>query len=149
MSGSKSKRYPVELRERAVRMAAEIGPEHESEWAAMSKVAQLLGVGTVETVRKWCRQAQVDAGGLDAVVAVGDLEPAMQAGLRDSEALRDLKGAGMSTSRFCRLIDMSERTWRRWQAKARAGPPVRRSPVSGTGRRCPQPRCGMSVRASR
>ena len=62
MSGSKSKRYPVELRERAVRMAAEIGPEHESEWAAMSKVAQLLGVGTVETARKWCRQAQVDAG---------------------------------------------------------------------------------------
>lgn len=29
--------------------------------------------------------------------------------------------AGMSTARFCRLIDMPERTWRRWQAKARAG----------------------------
>jgi putative transposase len=28
--------------------------------------------------------------------------------------------AGMSTARFCRLIDMPERTWRRWQAKARA-----------------------------
>lgn len=27
----------------------------------------------------------------------------------------------MSTTRFCRLIDMPERTWRRWQAKARAG----------------------------
>lgn len=27
----------------------------------------------------------------------------------------------MSTARFCRLIDMPERTWRRWQAKARAG----------------------------
>jgi putative transposase len=27
--------------------------------------------------------------------------------------------AGMSTARFCRLIDMPERTWRRWQAKAR------------------------------
>lgn len=27
--------------------------------------------------------------------------------------------AGMSTSRCCRLIDMPERTWRRWQAKAR------------------------------
>lgn len=62
MSGSTSKRYPAELRERAVRMVAEIGPEHDSEWAAMSKVAQLLGVGTVETVGKWCRQAQIDAG---------------------------------------------------------------------------------------
>jgi len=29
--------------------------------------------------------------------------------------------AGMSTTRFCELIDMPERTWRRWQAKARAG----------------------------
>ena len=27
--------------------------------------------------------------------------------------------AGMSTARFCALIDMPERTWRRWQAKAR------------------------------
>jgi hypothetical protein len=31
--------------------------------------------------------------------------------------------AGMSTARFCRLIDMPDRTWRRWQAKAGAGDP--------------------------
>jgi len=29
----------------------------------------------------------------------------------------------MSTSRFCQLIDMPERTWRRWQAKARTDRP--------------------------
>lgn len=29
--------------------------------------------------------------------------------------------AGMSTARFCRLFDMPERTWRRWQVRARAG----------------------------
>src|ERR1700739_1472159 len=34
----------------------------ESEWAAIREVARLLGVGTAETVRKWVRQAQVDAG---------------------------------------------------------------------------------------
>ncbi|HZK50033.1 MAG TPA: integrase core domain-containing protein [Actinomycetota bacterium] len=33
--------------------------------------------------------------------------------------------AGMSTARFCALIDMPERTWRRWQARARDGRPPR------------------------
>ena len=33
--------------------------------------------------------------------------------------------AGMSTTRFCALIDMPERTWRRWQATTRAGQPAR------------------------
>ena len=33
--------------------------------------------------------------------------------------------AGMSTSRFCRMIDMPERTWRRWQAYARDGHKVK------------------------
>jgi transposase len=50
------------LRERAVRMVAEISEQHESEWAAISEVARLLGVGCAETVRKWVRQAQVDGG---------------------------------------------------------------------------------------
>jgi len=62
MSGNTSKRYPPELKERAVRMVAEIRGEHESDWAAMVRVAELLGVTTAETVRKWCRQAEVDAG---------------------------------------------------------------------------------------
>ena len=52
MSGGSSRRYPPELRERAVRMVAEISDQHDSEWAAISEVARLLGVGTAETVRK-------------------------------------------------------------------------------------------------
>jgi transposase len=62
MAGGSSRRYPPELRERAVRMVAEISGQHDSEWSAISEVARLLGVGCAETVRKWVRQGQVDAG---------------------------------------------------------------------------------------
>jgi transposase len=54
--------YPRELRERAVRMVAEIRPNYEHEYAAITAVAAKLGIGTAETVRKWVRQAQIDAG---------------------------------------------------------------------------------------
>ncbi len=43
-------------------MVAEVKADHDSEWAAMAKVAELLGVGTPETVRKWVRQGEVDDG---------------------------------------------------------------------------------------
>ena len=45
-----------------MRMVAEIRAEHDSEWAAMARVSQLLGVGTPETVGKWVRRAEVDQG---------------------------------------------------------------------------------------
>jgi transposase len=54
--------YPPELRERAVRMVFEVAPNYDSQWAAINAVAQKLGVGTAETVRKWVRQYEVDAG---------------------------------------------------------------------------------------
>ncbi|BCJ69587.1 hypothetical protein GCM10009779_38840 [Polymorphospora rubra] len=54
--------YPQELRERAVRMVAEVRPNYESEWAAITAVASRLGIGTAETLRSWVRRAEVDAG---------------------------------------------------------------------------------------
>ena len=43
-------------------MVAEIRDQHESEWAAITQVSQLLGIGSAETVRKWTRQAEIDVG---------------------------------------------------------------------------------------
>jgi transposase len=61
--------YPAELRQRAVRMVAEVRPNYESEWAAIGAVAQKLGIGTAETLRKWVRQAEVNAGARPGVTS--------------------------------------------------------------------------------
>src|SRR6266571_4458195 len=54
--------YPPELRERAVRMVAEVQDDYPSQWAAIGAVASKLGIGNSETLRKWVRQPEVDAG---------------------------------------------------------------------------------------
>jgi transposase len=59
--------YPKEMRERAVRMVAELTPNYPTEFAAIRVVTQKLGIGSTETLRKWVRQAQVDAGSRSGV----------------------------------------------------------------------------------
>ena len=56
------KQYPRELRERAVRMVIEHRAEYETEYAAIRSIAAKLGIATAESLRKWVRQAEVDAG---------------------------------------------------------------------------------------
>ena len=51
--GRRSSNYPPELWERAVRMVAEVRPDYPSDWPAIVAVAQELGIGTAETLRKW------------------------------------------------------------------------------------------------
>jgi transposase len=50
------------MRRRAVAMVAEVRGEYDTEFAAITAVAKRLGIGSAETLRKWVRQAQVDAG---------------------------------------------------------------------------------------
>jgi transposase len=58
---TKGKRYPVEVRERAVRLVVEHRGEYQSEWAAITSIAQKCGM-TAETLRKWVRQTEIDGG---------------------------------------------------------------------------------------
>src|SRR5439155_7396061 len=54
-------RYPVEIRERAVRLVLEHLGEYPSQWAAISSIATKCGM-TPETLRKWVWRAEVDGG---------------------------------------------------------------------------------------
>jgi|GEM_PF-394180 len=56
------RKYPDELRERAVRMVAEVCPQYPSQWAANTAVAGMLGIGTPETLRTRIRRSEVDTG---------------------------------------------------------------------------------------
>ena len=58
---TRATRYPLELRERAMRLVREHRDEHVSEWAAIQSIAGKLGM-TPETLRQWLRQDAVDHG---------------------------------------------------------------------------------------
>jgi transposase len=73
------KRYPPELRERAIRLSRELTAEQGGQsFGVVAKVSRQLGIGP-ETLRKWLRQADIDAGtkpgtSTDEAKRIADLE---------------------------------------------------------------------------
>ena len=68
--------YSPEVWERAVRMVLEHRGEHRWEWAAICSIASKFGC-SLETLRKWVRQAEADQGRVatrthTAIVVCGD-----------------------------------------------------------------------------
>jgi len=61
MTKKTQNRFSSEVRQRAVRMVLDHGGDHASQWAAMVSIAGKIGC-TAETLRKWVRQAERDAG---------------------------------------------------------------------------------------
>ena len=64
MSASNSpfqRRYPPELRERAIRMVHEAIAESGERQGAVTRVARQLGIGP-ESLRNWVKQAEIDSG---------------------------------------------------------------------------------------
>ncbi|WP_245818930.1 IS3 family transposase, partial [Haloechinothrix alba] len=78
----------------------EVRGQHESEWAAMTAVAELLGVGTPETVRKWVRQAAVDDGARPGVTSEESAE--LKRLRRENAELKRANGILKAASGFLR-----------------------------------------------
>lgn len=57
----KQRRYPPELRERAVRMVRERIAENGERFGAVTVVARQLGIGA-ESLRTWLQQTEIDRG---------------------------------------------------------------------------------------
>jgi transposase len=55
------RRYPPEMRERAVRMVREAIVESGERVGAVTRVARQLGIGP-ESLRNWVKQAEIDSG---------------------------------------------------------------------------------------
>ena len=69
---NKLKRFPSEVKERAVRMGLEQQREHQSQWATIESIAEKIGC-TAESLRRWLRQAERDQG-LRAGMSTDDRE---------------------------------------------------------------------------
>jgi transposase len=103
----KVKKYPVEVRERAVRLVLEHRRDYETEWAAICSIAQKCGM-TAETLRKWVRQAEVD-GGARRGVSTADAERIKELERENRELRRANEILKAASAFFARELDPQPR----------------------------------------
>ena len=86
------RRYPDELKQRAVRMVLETIEETGERQGVVGRIARQLGVGT-ETLRYWVKQADIDGGRRPGVTSeerrrIAELEKENRELKRANEILR-------------------------------------------------------------
>ena len=101
------KKYDQETRAKTIRLVREHAADYESEWAAISAVAGRLGM-SAETLRKWIRQGEVDAGQAVGVTseAVREIRELKRKNRELEQTIEILKAA---TSFFARMHDPLQR----------------------------------------
>ena len=96
-------RYDGDTKARAVRLSREPRDNYDSEWVAMKAISARLGMNA-ETLRKWVRQAEVDAGEAPGVITDAAREiRALRRKCRELESTIEILKA--ATSFFARECD--------------------------------------------
>ncbi|MEJ8676948.1 IS3 family transposase [Chromobacterium amazonense] len=149
---SKSTKFSPEVRERAVRMVFDAKDQYESQWAAIVSIAAKIGC-TAETLRRWIRQQERNAGQGDGqagteAARVKALEREVRELKKANEILRLASaffGAGgarpplqvvrafidahrerLGVEPICRILQVAPSAYRRYAARQRD--PALRSP---------------------
>ena len=85
------KKYPQELRERAMRLVAEARREDPelSLNAAVVRIGQRVGVNA-DTLRGWCKQAEIDAGQRPGTTSDATRIKALEAEVRELKRANEI-----------------------------------------------------------
>jgi transposase len=104
---SMPKRYDENTKARAVRLVVDHVEDYASEWDATTTVAGRLGVSP-ETLRRWLRQAEIDAGEVDGV-STSSVREIRDLKRKNAELERTIEILKAATSFFVRESDPQHR----------------------------------------
>jgi len=100
-------KYDLETKAKAVRLVRDHVGDYDSEWAAITAVAGRLGM-SAETLRKWVRQAEIDAGSA-AGVTTESVKEIRELKRKNAELERTIEILKAATSFFVRECDPPRR----------------------------------------
>ncbi len=100
-------KYDEDTKARAVRLVVDHAVDYDSEWEAIRAVSARLGMHQ-ETLRRWLRQAEVDAGDVDGVTTMAARE-LRELKRKNAELERTIEILKAATSFFVRESDPQHR----------------------------------------
>jgi transposase len=100
-------RYSQEVKSKAVRLVVDHRADYATEWEAIGSVSARLGM-SAETLRKWLRQFEVDAGSA-AGVTTASAKEIRDLKRKNAELERTIEILKAATSFFARELDPPRR----------------------------------------